>query len=113
MARPWEVSGRACRTTPGDVTRHALSFVWNLAPIIHPLPQCPPAAVVYQPTSVEVTLSFRENSPHSRRPQKTRNRVAIVRQQACFRNAAEKLPVRGIRIPNWGPRFKSLLTFLN
>src|SRR5258707_2941304 len=63
-ARPWEASGRACRGTPGDVTWHAPSYVWNLAPIIHPLPQCPPAAVVYQRASVEVTLSFRENSPH-------------------------------------------------
>src|SRR5204863_23726 len=77
-ARPWGASGRARRTTPDDVTRHALSYVWNLAPIIHPLPQPPPAAIVYQRASVEVTLSFRENSPHSRRPQKTRNRVAIV-----------------------------------
>jgi hypothetical protein len=85
----------------GAVSRHAQSSVWNLAPIIHPLPQCPPAAVVYQRAGVEVTLSFREKSPHSRRPQKTRNRVAIVGRQARFRNAGDKpTTIKGIKIPN-------------
>jgi hypothetical protein len=88
---------------PGDVTRRAQSSVWNLAPIIHPLPQCPPAAVVYKLASVEVTLSFREKSPHSRRPHKTRNRVAIVGRQARFRNAGDKpTAIKGMKIPNSG-----------
>src|SRR5439155_10127049 len=111
-ARPWAASGRARRTTPDDVTRHALSYVWNLAPIIHPLPQPPPAAIVYQRASVEVTLSFRENSPHSRRPQKTRNRVAIVGRQACFRNAADKPTRQRYENTKLRPRLKSLLTLL-
>src|SRR6266487_5839836 len=89
-ARPWAASGRACRTTPGDVTRHALSYVWNLAPIIHPLPQPPPAAIVYQRASVEVTLSFREKlSPLPKASENTKS-CRDCGGQACFRNAADK-----------------------
>src|SRR5439155_14496767 len=100
-ARPWEASGRACRTTPGDVTRHALSYVWNLAPIIHPLPQPPPAAIVYQRASVEVTLSFREKlSPLPKASENTkscRDCGAASLFSQCRRSAD---PAKGRKIPN-------------
>src|SRR4051812_19634160 len=88
-ARDCGASGRGCRAGSGDVTETAQSCVWKSAPIIHPLAPISAGGGVCQLVSIEVTLSCREKTPHSRQPQKTRNRVAIVGRPLSFRNAAD------------------------